>query len=195
MGPNMHPGSLTVSTDTFVRLYLDILHSLSDNGLRRVFLVSGHLGGRHLKAMARIAEEAAGKIDGMKVYALIDSERVEQVGLRPSASVVPIERGLNFQMLTQLLGRGTEAAASTHADGWEISLMLHYHPEMVRPGYQQLPEAPSSRFFEAITTGDPTKNPGGMGGLPFTKASAPVGKAIAEYRTRRIGDAIKLALH
>ena len=126
MGPNMHPGSLTVSTDTFVRLYLDILHSLSDNGLRRVFLVSGHLGGRHLKAMARIAKEAAGKIDGMKVYALIDSERVEQLGLRPSASVVPIERGLNFQMLTQLLGRGTEAAASTHADGWEISLMLHY---------------------------------------------------------------------
>lgn len=193
-GTYIYPGSLTVSADTFVRLYLDLLHSLHDNGLRRVFLVSGHLGGRHLEAVARIAEEASRQIDGMNVYALIDSERVEQLGLRPSANLVPIERGLNFPMLTQLLGRGAEPAASTHADGWEVSLMLHYHPDMVRPGYRKLPEASSSRFFEAITTGDPTKNPNGMGGLPFDKASAAIGKKIADYRTHHISEAIKLLL-
>jgi len=55
----------------------------------------------------------------MKVYALIDSERAERLKLEPSATLVPIERGLNFPMLTELLGRGTEVAASTHADGWE----------------------------------------------------------------------------
>jgi creatinine amidohydrolase len=118
-GTYMYPGSLTVSADTFVRVYLDLLHSLHDNGLRHVFLVSGHLGGRHLKAVARIAEEASRQIDGMKVYALIDSERAERLKLEPSATLVPIERGLNFPMLTELLGRGTEVAASTHADGWE----------------------------------------------------------------------------
>jgi creatinine amidohydrolase len=194
-GTYMYPGSLTVSVDTFVRLYLDLLHSLHDNGLRRVFFVSGHLGGRHLQAVARIAEEASREINGMNVYALIDSERVEQLGLKPSANLVPIERGLNFPMLAELLGRGTEPAASTHADGWEVSLMLHYHPDMVRPGYRKLPEAPSSRFFEAITAGDPTKNPSGMGGLPFDKASAAVGKRIADFRTHRIADAIKLLLN
>jgi creatinine amidohydrolase len=193
-GTYMYPGSLTVSADTFVRLYLDLLRSLHDNGLRRVFLVSGHLGGRHLEAVARIAKEASRQMEGMKVYALIDSERAERLGLRQNESLVPIERGLNFPMLTELLGRGTEPAASTHADGWEVSLMLHYYPDMVRAGYRQLPEAPSSRFFEAITTGDPTKNPNGMGGLPFDKASAAIGKKIADYRTHRISEAIKLLL-
>jgi creatinine amidohydrolase len=93
-------------------------------------------------------------------------------------------------MLTELLGRSAETAASTHADGWETSLMLHYWPDMVRPGYQNLPEAPSSRFFEAVGTGNRTKNPSGMGGLPLARASAAAGKKIADYRTRRIGDAI-----
>jgi creatinine amidohydrolase len=193
-GTYMYPGSLTVSADTFVALYLDVLRSLHDNGMRRLFLVSGHLGGRHVKAVVRIAEEASRKIDGMKVYALIESERLEQLRLSPSMSLVSIERGQNFPMLTQLLGRGTEAAATTHADGSETSLMLHYHPELVRPGYRHLPNPASSRFLEAVTSGDRTKNPSGMGGLPFDKASAAVGKRIADYRTQRIGDAIKLLL-
>jgi len=71
--------------------------------------------------------------------------------------------------------------------------MLYYRPDMARPGYQNLPEAPSSRFFEAIGTGDRTKNPSGMGGLPLARASAAAGKTIADYRTTRIGDAIMRA--
>lgn len=73
-------------------------------------------------------------------------------------------------------------------------MMLDYYPDMVRPGYQKLPEAPPSHFFEAMVTGDVTKNPGGMGGAPFGKASAEVGKRIADYRTEHIGEAIKLLL-
>jgi creatinine amidohydrolase len=191
-GTYMYPGSLTIGADTFVSLYLDLLRSLRDNGLRRVFLVSGHLGGRHLQAVSRIAEEANRKLDGMKVYVIIDRERLERLGLRPSATLIPIEHG--FPMLVELLGRGKEMPASTHADGWEVSLMLHYYPDMVRPGYRKLPEAPSSRFFEAVASGDRTKNPGGMGGLPFDKASASVGKTIAENRTQQISEAIKQAL-
>ena len=110
---------------------------------------------------------------------------------RHFASFDRFDCGQNFPMLAQLLGPGKEPAASTHADGYEVSLMLHYHPDMVRPGYRQLPEAPSSRFFEAIATGDATKNPTGMGGFPFDKASAEVGKKIADYRTHQIGDTIK----
>jgi creatinine amidohydrolase len=78
-----------------------------------------------------------------------------------------------------------------HADGCEVSLMLHYYPDMVRPGYQELPEAPPSHFLAAMTTGDAAKNPNGAGGLPFDKASAATGKEIADYRTQRIGDAIR----
>jgi creatinine amidohydrolase len=190
-GTYMYSGSLTVSANTLVTLYLDLLRSLHDNGLRRVFLIPGHLGGRHVLAIARVAEEANRQIDGMKVYALIDSDRAEQLKLKPSASVILTEQGRTPQHVTELLGPGTEGASCVHADGCEVSLMLHYYPEMVRPGYQKLPEAPPSHFFAAMTTGDATKNPNGAGGLPFDKASAAIGKEIADYRTQRIGDTIK----
>jgi creatinine amidohydrolase len=193
-GTYMYPGSLTVSADTLVTLYLDLLRSLHDNGLRRVFLVPGHLGGRHVLAMARIAEEANRQIEGMKVYLLIDTERAEQLKLKASASVILMEQGRTSRSVIDLLGRGTEGAQCMHADGCEVSLMLHYYPDMVRPGYQKLPEAPPSHFFAAMTTGDATKNPNGAGGLPFDKASAAIGKEIADYRTQRIGDTIKLLL-
>jgi creatinine amidohydrolase/Fe(II)-dependent formamide hydrolase-like protein len=35
----MYPGSLTISTETFVALYVDLLHSLHDNGMRRFFSI------------------------------------------------------------------------------------------------------------------------------------------------------------
>jgi len=191
-GTYMYPGSLTVSTDAFVGLYVDVLHSLYDNGFRLVFLLSGHYGGRHLKAVARAAEEANRKLKGMKVVALIDSERAKQLGLNLSDSVALIDRGQNFPMLVQLLGSRTDSPA--HADGWEVSLMLHYYPSMVRPGYRKLPEAPLSRFFEAGSSGDRSRNPSGAGGLPFTKASATVGKTIADDFTMRIAETIKKVL-
>ncbi len=193
-GTYMYSGSLTVSANTLVALYVDLLHSLHDNGLRRVFLIPGHFGGRHILAIARIAEEANRQINGMKVYALIPSDRAEQLKLKSSASVILIKGGWTPQNVIELLGHGTEGASCMHADGCEVSLMLHYYPDMVRPGYQKLPEAPPSHFFEAMTTGDATKNPNGAGGLPFDKASAAIGKEIADYQTQHIGDAIKLLL-
>jgi creatinine amidohydrolase/Fe(II)-dependent formamide hydrolase-like protein len=130
----------------------------------------------------------------MKVYCLIDSVRAEQLKLKSSASVILGQWGHTPQNVTEMLGRGSEAAPCMHADGCEVSLMLHYYPDMVRPGYQKLPEAPPSHFFEAMTTGDATKNPDGSGGLPFDKASAAIGKEIADYHTHSIGEAIKLLL-
>jgi len=193
-GTYMYPGSLTVSADTFVTLYLNVLRSLHDNGLRRVFLVPSHFGGRHVLAVARIAEEGNRQIEGMKVYCLIDSVRAEQLKLKSSANVILGQWGHTPQNVTEMLGRGSEAAPCMHADGCEVSLMLHYYPDMVRPGYQKLPEAPPSHFFEAMTTGDATKNPDGAGGLPFDKASAAIGKEIADYHTHSIGEAIRLLL-
>jgi creatinine amidohydrolase len=193
-GTYMYPGSLTLPAETFVRLYVDLLRSLRANGVRVVFLCNGHLGGRHLTAVARVASEAAATIEGLRAYALIDSERLETLPLAPSATVLPIDHGLNFEMLTRLLGAGTEPARSTHADGWETSLMLHYRPELVRPGYAQLPQAPTSRFLAAVLSGDASKNPGGMGGFPFDRASAAVGQTIDAYRSERIATAILAVL-
>ena len=194
-GTYMYPGSLNIGRETFVRLYVDVVRSLHDNGMRRVFLYSGHLGGRHLQAIMQVVEETNKSIKGVKVYALMESERLEQMKVKPNPNILPIEKGQNFEMLTRLLGKGDEPAFSTHGDGTETSLMLYYQPDAVRSGYNLVPQAPSSHFFEAIFSGDREKNPSGAGGFPYDKASAAVGKQIVDYRTPIIGEIILQALN
>jgi creatinine amidohydrolase/Fe(II)-dependent formamide hydrolase-like protein len=189
-GTYMYPGSLTIGEKTFVSLYMDVLRSLHDNGMKRAFLYSGHLGGRHLQAVMDVAEAANKNIDGMSVYAFIESERLEQMKAKPSEHVLPIEKGQNFEMLTRLLGSGKEPAFSTHGDGTETSLMLFAQPDAVRAGYQNVPQTGSPRFFEAVMSGDPAKNPSGTGGFPYDRATAAVGRKIIDYRTPIIANAI-----
>ncbi len=189
-GTYAYPGSLTIGKETFVALYVDVLRSLHDNGMRRAFLYSGHLGLRHVEAVVQVVEEANQKIEGMDVYAAIESERLATMKLKPSANILPIEKGRNFEMVAQLLGRGTELARTTHADGAETSWTLYFHPEAVRAGYRRFPQSLSSRFLEVSRSGDRTKNPSGSGGFPFDKASAAVGKQIVDYKTARISGAI-----
>jgi creatinine amidohydrolase/Fe(II)-dependent formamide hydrolase-like protein len=177
---------------TFVDLYVDLLRSLRVNGLRRVFLYSHHLGGRHLTAMARAAARASAEVEDLKAYALIDSERLADLKLAPSPQVAPIVEGLNFTMLAALLGG--KDAFTTHADGWETSLMRNYRPELVRDGYRNAPPSPSPAFLEAGRTGDRSLNPSGAGGFPTSAATAEIGRKIAAYRTERIGQAILRAL-
>ena len=189
-GTYIYPGSLTIGSDTFVALYVDVLKSLHDNGVKGVFLYSGHLGARHLEAMARAAEEANRVLPEFHAYALIDSERLQRLKVNPGAHILAVDKGLNFEMLADLLGAGQEPDFVTHADGWETSLLLHFKPEVVRPGYTKLPHAPSKQFLSAIMSGDTSLNPDGVGGFPTNRASAEIGKTIAAYRTQKIGDAI-----
>src|SRR5215831_18217577 len=124
-GTYMYPGSLTISADTFTALYMDLIRSLRKNGLRKFFLYSGHYGPRHLKTVARIAEEGSNKLKDVRVYALIHSESVERFGLSSNPYVLPVDRGRNFKLLAELLGKGSESPTSTHADGTETSEVLY----------------------------------------------------------------------
>jgi creatinine amidohydrolase len=189
-GTYAYPGSLTIRRDTFVDLYVDVLRSLHDNGLRRAFLYIGHLGTRHVEAVVRVVEEANRTIEGMTVYATVDSEMLDRIKLAPSTHILSVNEGRNFEMVARLLGRGSEMPRTTHADGAETSWTLYLYPEAVRPGYQRFPQSPSSIFLEVLRSGDRSKNPSGSGGFPFDKASADVGKRIVDYKTARISEAI-----
>jgi creatinine amidohydrolase len=188
-GTSIYPGSLTIGFGTFVDLYVDLLRSLHRNGLKQIFLYSGHLGGKHLRAVAQAAIDAREKVSGLKAWALIDSERLARLELPATGSVLPIEQGLNFPMLKKLLG-GSEPAFTTHADGWETSLMLHQQSRVVREGYADLPQVSSPQFIAAQQAGDRRLNPIGIGGFPTRHANAAIGKQIADYRTGRIVAAI-----
>jgi creatinine amidohydrolase/Fe(II)-dependent formamide hydrolase-like protein len=148
------------------------------------------LGTRHVEAVLQVVEQANRTIEGMTVYAPIESEMLERMKVTPNTHILSIEKGRNFEMVAQLLGRGTELPRTTHADGAETSWTLHFYPERVRRGYQRFPQTPSSVFLDVLRTGDRSKNPTGSGGFPFEKASADVGKRIVEYKTTRIGDTI-----
>jgi creatinine amidohydrolase len=189
-GTYAYPGSLTIGKRTFVALYLDVLQSLHVNGLRRAFLYSGHLGTRQVEAVVQVVEEANRQIHGMRTYAPIASETLERMKLEPNSHILAVDKGRNFEMAAQLLGRGSEMPRTTHADGAETSWTLHFYPEAVRDGYRRFPQSPSSAFLEVLRTGDRSKNPSGSGGFPFDRASAAAGKRIVDDRTGRIGDAI-----
>ena len=185
-----YPGNLTVRLSTLAALYLDVLRSMRENGLRRAFLWPGHGAAGHNQALIQAVEEANRTIQGMHAYVMIDSERLQAMKLAPSAHVLSVEKGRNFELMAQLLGRGVEMPRTTHADGVETSWTLYFHPEVVRPGYQQLPAPPLSILDNSgVETGRAT-NPSGSGGFPFDKASAAVGKQIVDYKTTRIGDTI-----
>jgi creatinine amidohydrolase/Fe(II)-dependent formamide hydrolase-like protein len=183
-----YPGSLTVSKTTFVALYVDVLRSLHDNGLRRAFLFPGHGGRRHVKAVVEVVEEANRRIPDMEVFATINSETLDVIKQAPGAHILSVNKGRNFELLAQLLGRGTEMPSTSHADGVETSLTLYFYPDTVRPGYERFTVSPSSIFLEVLRTGDRSKNPSGTGGFPFDKASAAIGKQIVDYRTPQVGD-------
>jgi hypothetical protein len=72
--------------------------------VRRAFLYIGHLGTRHVEAVVQVVEEANRRIDGMIVYATIDSKMLERMKLAPSSHILSVEKGRNFEMVAQLLG-------------------------------------------------------------------------------------------
>ena len=74
-------------------------------------------------------------------------------------------------------------------------LMLLFRPDLVRAGYQDLPQSPSSKFITAMSAGDRTMNPGGMGGFPLKRAAADVARKLLAQRTRLMGDTIMRILN
>jgi creatinine amidohydrolase len=193
-GTYIYPGSLTVRAATLEALYVDLIRSLAENGLRRVFLYSGHLGGKHLTTVARAADAATREVDQVRAWALIDSERLERLPDARNRQVLPIVQGLDFPKLDGLLGGGATPRFTTHADGWETSLLLHFAPDVVRPGFRTLPDGPSLPFVQAQDARDSRLNPNGTGGWPNARASAEIGATIAAERTAKIVAAILGAL-
>ncbi|MCX6650587.1 MAG: creatininase family protein [Methanomassiliicoccales archaeon] len=66
------PGTIDISFDTLRSLVLDVLAALQRNGVRKVVVVSGHLGSVHRAAIKLACESSARQ--GLKVMMLSDYE-------------------------------------------------------------------------------------------------------------------------
>jgi creatinine amidohydrolase len=104
-------GTLSVSTETFAAIVVDLVHSLGRHGFRRAVLLPSH-GGNFGPLQAAV--ERLDAADGLEVFALTDLSVLTEGTVAMSAD------------------RGVSASeAGVHAGEWETSLMLALHPELV----------------------------------------------------------------
>jgi len=141
-------GTVSVSAATLYATVHDIARSLRRSGYRRLVLVSGH-GGNHV--LANVVQESDG---AMALFP----------GLPDWASA------------RSAAGIATSDDADMHAGELETSILLHAHPDLVRPGYESADHTSGDRRH-LLTTGMPPYTTSGVIGRP-SLASAAKGREV-----------------
>ena len=103
------PGTVSISAATLYAIVTDVAESLRRSGVERLAIVNGH-GGNYV--LGNVVQESAGRM------ALFPSE-VDYARARTAA------------------GMETPVEADMHAGELETSILLHAHPELVRPDYAE----------------------------------------------------------
>jgi creatinine amidohydrolase len=106
------PGTISLSDETFKRVVLDVVTSLSRHGFRRIVLLPTH--GGNFKPLAEAFAELK-PVENVKVIAFTDLE-----GLANSAFESSNASGVN------------PAQSGIHSGEWETSLMLALRPDQVK---------------------------------------------------------------
>ncbi len=158
-----HPGTITIQGETLKNLALDILSSYYEQGLRHFLILSGHAGGTHLAFLIDAGEN------------FIYEKKEAKVAV---ASILDLLRESALDLL--------ETENDSHAGEFETSLMLYFHPNLVKGTSPE--EYPS--FPKPILVKDKRRFwPGGVWGDP-SKASLEKGRLFAERLSKAI---VKLA--
>ncbi|WP_446046309.1 creatininase family protein [Streptomyces olivaceus] len=105
------PGTVSISAVTLHAVVRDIAESLRRSGIDALVLVNGH-GGNYV--LGNVVQESAGSGTRMALFPAPDDWREA----RARADV------------------RTSPHSDMHAGELETSVLLHAHPEMVRPGYE-----------------------------------------------------------
>lgn len=106
------PGSITLSTETFIEVVADYCQSLARHGFRNIVLIPTH--GGNFAPLAEAVERVAGHLPGANIIAYTDLMELMDV-----TTPIATERGV------------TPEAAGAHAGEWETSMMLALRPELV----------------------------------------------------------------
>ena len=105
-------GTISLSDETFQRIVIDVVASLSRHGFRRIVLLPTH--GGNFKPLAKAVAELK-PVDGVKVIAFTDLEGLVKEAFESSGSY-----GIN------------PAQSGSHSGEWETSLMLALRPAQVK---------------------------------------------------------------
>jgi creatinine amidohydrolase len=154
------PGTVSISAVTLHAVVRDIADSLRRSGVDALVVVNGH-GGNYV--LGNVVQEA--------------SARGERMALFPAAE--------DWETARERAGVLTSLLTDMHAGEIETSILLHAHPEFVRPGYESADFTADDRRH-LLTTGMSAYTESGVIGRP-SLGSAEKGKELLASLTEAFG--------
>ncbi|MFF3464566.1 creatininase family protein [Streptomyces sp. NPDC001984] len=145
------PGTVSISSVTLHAVVRDIAESLRRSGVDALVVVNGH-GGNYV--LGNVVQES--------------SARGERMALFPAAE--------DWETARERAGVVTSLLTDMHAGEIETSILLHAHPELVRPGYESADFTADDRRH-LLTVGMSAYTESGVIGRP-SLGSAEKGKQL-----------------
>ncbi|MFG2196440.1 creatininase family protein [Streptomyces sp. NPDC048639] len=155
------PGTVSLSAATLHTVVRDIADSLRRSGIESLILVNGH-GGNYV--LRNVVQESAGSGIRMALF--------------PGSP--------DWDAARSRAGVETSSFSDMHAGELETSILLHAHPELVRPGYETSDCIADDRRH-LLTLGMAAYTESGVIGRP-SKASAEKGKALLASLVESFGE-------
>ncbi|MFJ8079614.1 creatininase family protein [Streptomyces sp. NPDC096205] len=159
------PGTVSISSVTLHAVVRDIAASLRRSGVDTLVLVNGH-GGNYV--LGNVVQES--------------SARGERMALFPAAE--------DWETARERAGVHTSLLTDMHAGEIETSVLLHTHPQMVRPGYESADFVADDRRH-LLTVGMSAYTDSGVIGRP-SLGSAEKGKALLASLVESFGAYVAL---
>ncbi|TDD90847.1 creatininase family protein [Saccharopolyspora karakumensis] len=152
------PGTVSISARTLHLVVTDVFESLRRSGVPKLVLINGH-GGNYV--LSNVVQEAGG-----------------DMALFPAAH--------DWDEARVAAGVETPARSDMHAGEVETSILLHAHPDLVRPGYETGDHLADDRRH-LLTTGLPRYSESGVIGSP-SLGSAGKGRDLLAGLAAAFGD-------
>ncbi|WP_308460834.1 creatininase family protein [Streptomyces sp. Ru71] len=159
------PGTVSISAPTLHAVVRDIADSLRRSGVHALAVVNGH-GGNYV--LGNVVQEASARGERMALFPA--PEDWEEARVRA---------GVVTSLLTDM-----------HAGEIETSVLLHAHPEVVRPGYESADVVADDRRH-LLTVGMSAYTDSGVIGRP-SLGSAEKGKALLASLADSFGACLSL---
>lgn len=159
------PGTVSISAVTLYAVVRDIAESLRRSGVDTLVLVNGH-GGNYV--LGNAVQESAGSGTRMALF--------------PAAE--------DWEAALERAGVETSLLTDMHAGEIETSILLHTHPELIRPGYETSDFVADDRRH-LLTLGMSGYTESGVIGRP-SRASAEKGRELLAGLTEAFGACFSL---
>ncbi|MEJ8638513.1 creatininase family protein [Streptomyces sp. NPDC006475] len=160
------PGTVSISATTLYAVVRDIADSLHRSGITSLILVNGH-GGNYV--LRNVVQESASS-SGLRM------------ALFPGSG--------DWAAARTRAGLETSSHSDMHAGEVETSILLHAHPDVVRPGYETADHLADDRRH-LLTLGMPGYTESGVIGRP-SLASADKGKELLASLVDSFGEYLSL---